>query len=108
MFENLSYDRLQLLYLGLKSLIETKSGHGLHNADGGHPAYVNGASDDRDGGDWGDLPRNSALFQMLKELSLKLKNEGIEDHHFDWWYDFNNWQSFCKFVLKCYGVKTKS
>jgi hypothetical protein len=104
MFEKLSVTKAELIYLGLKSLIETKSGHGLHNADGGHPVYLAGSRGEiRKENEYADSPDKSALFKMLSELSNKLKKEGgIESHHFIWWYDFSDWQAFCKFVVESY------
>ncbi|MBU2591292.1 MAG: hypothetical protein KKC21_04645 [Nitrospinae bacterium] len=109
MFEKLSYNQSELIYLGLKKLIETKSGHGLHNADGGHPVYVNGSQGKINKQDeYADSPDKSALFKMLSELSTKLKKDGVESHGFKWWYDFNNWQSFCKFIINSYQKQSGS
>ena len=52
--------------------------------------------------DFGDSPDKSQLFQMLFALSQKLKENGVESHRYEWWYDFNDWQSFCKFVVTAY------
>ncbi len=108
MFEDFSDYKSQLIYLGLKSLIETKSGHDLHNAEGGNPVYVVGSK----GKIFPELnnadsPERSALYQMLSELSKKLKDSGIESHQYNWWYDFSSWQAYCQFIVKSYGVKAK-
>jgi len=98
MFEHFSYDDMLYIYRGLKALIESGCGYGFHNADMGHPAYVAGA-DGQDSSNFGDSPESNRLFQMLSELSTRLKNEGIENHQFVWWYDFTEWQKFCEFAL---------
>ncbi len=103
MFAKLSNRQMELVYLGLKSLIETKSGHGLHNADGGHIVYLMGSKGDisKDLSN-SDSPDKNPLFQMLSALSVQLKKAGIESLHYEWWYDFKDWQSFCKFVVMSY------
>ncbi len=103
MFKNISLHQAELIYLGLKSLIETKSKHGLVNGDGGHPAYLAGMNnEDHSSHDFGDSPDKNPLYKMLHELSNKLKKEGIESHHYKWWYDFKDWKSFCEFVVHSY------
>jgi len=104
MFKSLSITQAELVYLGLKSLIETKSGHGLVNADGGHIAYLSGLKDrtEKDH-NFGDSPTQNALYKMLHELSNKLKKErNIEALRFEWWYDFKDWKAFCEFVVQSY------
>jgi hypothetical protein len=99
----------EYIYLGLKSLIESGSGAGFHNADLGHPVYRIGASDApmERLKDWeyADSPEKSLLFKMLSRLSKELKQSGIEEMHFIWWYDFSEWRDFCKFVIDVYDKK---
>ena len=103
MFEGLSVTEAELIYLALKGLIETKSGHDLHNCDGHHPVYISGSQGElKKEFEYADSPDKSTLFKMLSELSAKLKEGGIESHHFTWWYDFKDWQTFCKFVVDSY------
>jgi len=104
MFENLSNTQVELIYLGLKSLIETKSGHGLVNGDGCHLAYLSGLKErDEKDHDFGDSPDKNAIYKMLYELSNKLKKErDIESFRFEWWYDFKDWKTFCAFVVQNY------
>jgi hypothetical protein len=99
----------QYIYQGLKSLIESGSGAGFHNADLGHPVYRIGASDApiemlKDW-EYADSPKKSLLFKMLSRLSKELKEAGIEDLHFIWWYDFSEWRDFCKFAIDVYDRK---
>lgn len=99
----------QYIYQGLKSLIESGDGTGFHNADLGHPAYRFGASDESKemlkSSDWGDSPEKNLLFKMLSRLSKELKQLGIEDLRFIWWYDFSEWKDFCKFAIDVYDRK---
>jgi integrase len=99
MFEDLEYAQLELIYLGLKSLIESGSGHGFHNSDMGHPVYLLGTKGKIDE-EFGDSPRQNDLFQLLSGLSKKLKAYRADE--FNWWYDFSNWQDFCKFAVLAY------
>ena len=100
------YFEKEYTYRGLKSLIESGSGAGFHNADLGHPVYRIGASDAPKEmlKDWeyADSPEKSLLFKMLSRLSKELKEAGIEDLHFIWWYDFSEWRDFCKFAIDVY------
>ena len=101
MFEKLSNTQNELIYLGLKSLIETKSGRGLTNNDGNHIAYLSGTKDTNDHS-FGDSPNQNILFKMLHQLSNNLKKEGVESHQYKWWYDFKDWKAFCDFVVQSY------
>jgi hypothetical protein len=99
----------QYIYLGLKSLIESGRGTGFHNADLGHPVYRLGASDSSvemlKDLEYADSPEKNLLFKMLSLLSMELKQLGIEDFRFVWWYDFSEWRDFCKFALDVYDKK---
>lgn len=103
---NIEYFDKEYTYRGLKSLIESGNGAGFHNADLGHPVYRIGASGAPVGRlkDWeyADSPEKNLLFKMLSRLSTELKESGIEDLHFIWWYDFSEWKDFCKFVIDVY------
>ncbi|MEC4684123.1 MAG: hypothetical protein VST71_00070 [Nitrospirota bacterium] len=103
MFQDFNNNQLELLYRGLKSLIETNSGLGLHNADGGHPVYIAGSQGNiNQDQKYADSPETSTLFQMLSSLSEKLKKNGIESHSYRWWYDFSDWQKYCEFIIEAY------
>lgn len=98
-------------YQGLKALIESGNGAGFHNADLGHPVYRMGASDTspemlRDW-EYADSPQKSVLYKMLSRLSKELKEAGIEELRYVWWYDFNEWKDFCKFAIDVYDRKRK-
>lgn len=96
----------QYSYRGLKSLIEIGGGWGFHNADLGHPVYVMGATGEwYEGWDYADTPRKNKLFKMLSNLSKELKEQGIEEYRFVWWYDFSEWKDFCKFAVDIYNKK---
>jgi hypothetical protein len=106
------YFEKEYTYLGLKALIESGSGAGFHNADLGHPVYRLGASDATPEmlKDWeyADSPEKSLLFKMLSKLSKELKQAGIEELRYIWWYDFSEWKDFCKFVVGIYDKKRKT
>jgi len=103
------YFEKEFTYLGLKSLIESGKGTGFHNADLGHPVYRLGASDASADmlkhWEYADSPEKNFLYKMLSRLSEELKQFGIEDYHYIWWYDFRDWKSFCKFVIDIYDKK---
>lgn len=104
------YLEKEYTYQGLKSLIESGNGTGFHNADLGHPCYFIGASDKASADalknwEYADSPKKNLLFRMLSRLSEDLKKLGIEDRHFEWWYDFSEWRNFCKFAIEVYGRK---
>ncbi len=107
-----SFAENQYIYRGLKSLIEIGSGWGFHSADLGHPAYRLGASDASEETlkvwEYADSPKRSLLFQMISTLSKELKQSGIEDFQFIWWYDFSEWRDFCKFVIDVFDKKRGS
>jgi len=105
------YFEKEYTFLGLKSLIESGNGAGFHNADLGHPVYRLGASDAPSEmlKDWeyADSPEKNLLFKMLSKLSKELKQAGIERLRYIWWYDFSEWNDFCKFVIDVYDNKRK-
>ena len=106
MFKNFSIGQQELLYLGLKSLIEIKSGKGFHNNDLRHPVYSNGATGKIfKETEYADSPEKNPLFIMLSELTNELKDQGIEDLGYIWWYDFSNWQNFCQFAIEVHEGK---
>ncbi len=106
---NNKYFEKEYTYLGLKSLIESGSGAGFHNADLGHPVYRLGASDvpveTLKDWEYADSPEKNLLFKMLSRLSKELKQSGIEEMRFIWWYDFSKWRAFCKFAIDVYDRK---
>ena len=103
------YFEKKYIYLGLRSLIESGSGYGFHNADLGHPVYRIGASNASvemlKDWEYADSPEKNLLFKMLSRLSKELKQLGIEDMRYTWWYDFSEWKSFCKFATDVYDRK---
>lgn len=105
------YFQKEYIYRGLKSLIETGSGWGFHNADMGHPVYVLGASNASPKmiKDWeyADSPEKSLLYKMLSQLSKELKESGIEELCYIWWYDFSEWRDFCELVVGIYNKKKR-
>lgn len=97
-----------LIYQGLKSLIENGDGVGFHNADLGHPVYVSGAIGKfQEMWEYADSPEKNQLFKMLSKLSKELKELGIEDIRFIWWYDFSEWKDFCKFAVDVYKKRIR-
>lgn len=103
---NTEYFEKEYIYRGLKSLIESGSGAGFHNADLGHPVYRIGASGaPLEMLKYADSPEKNLLFKMLSRLSKELKQSGIEGFHFIWWYDFSEWRDFCKFAIDVYDRK---
>jgi len=94
------------VYRGLKSLIESGSGDGFHNADLGHPVYVLGAKGIiNPRWEYADSPEKNSLFKTLSTLSKELKQFGIEKYGYTWWYDFSEWKDFCKFALDIYNKR---
>jgi hypothetical protein len=95
------YFEKEYTYRGLKSLIDI-----------GHPVYRLGASDASPEmlKDWeyADSPEKSLLYKMLSQLSKELKEAGIEELRYIWWYDFSEWRDFCKFVIGIYDKKRKA
>ncbi len=100
MFSHLTFSQQQFLYLGLKALIESKAGYGFLKGNLGHPVYQEGSlGKDPEKTDYPDSPIKNSLFMMLSELTQELKECGIEDMGFKWWYDFSTWEQFCKFAV---------
>jgi len=98
MFEDMDRTDQQLVFVGLKALLETGRNRGMvfYNADPGHPVYHDGAQ----GRDASSTKETDRVFQMLSELSAVFKKDG--DTEWVWWYDFSEWTDFCKFVLQEY------
>jgi hypothetical protein len=103
------YFEKEYIYRGLKSLIESGSGAGFHNADLGHPVYRIGAAETSPEvlkeWEYADSPEKNLLFKMLSRLSKELKQSDIEEMRFIWWYDFSEWRAFCKFAINVYDRK---
>jgi hypothetical protein len=100
MFSQLTFSQQQFLYLGLKSLIESKAGYGFLKGNLGHPVYQEGSrGKDPQKTEYPDSPTKNTLFLMLSELTKELKNCSIEEMGYKWWYDFSTWENFCKFAV---------
>jgi len=102
MFQEFEIRHRQLIFMGLKKLIEDGYGEGFHNGDLGHPVYRLGAENKEPGYD-ADSPEKNDLYMMLSWLSEDFKAR--EDSRYNWFYDFSSWQNFCKFVIQCYDSK---
>ncbi|MBL8029001.1 MAG: toll/interleukin-1 receptor domain-containing protein [Fibrobacteres bacterium] len=95
-----------MIYQALKGLLEANSGVGFHNADQGHPQYRMFANGQSAPWDNADGPEQNRLFQLLSKLSKSLKARN--DTGYIWWYDFSDWQSFCKFAVDAYDKKRRN
>jgi len=104
MFEHLDRLTQQLIFVGLKELLETGHNAGMifHNGDPGHPIYLDGAEGVNTGpiGYIPDSAEKNRVFKMLSELSQIFKAD--DDTGWICWYDFTEWSDFCKFVRKEY------
>jgi hypothetical protein len=106
MFEGFDQYNKELIYQGLKALIEhgNEAGFvGLHNNDPGHPVYVAGAlgiEGELNPKDPADSPERNRLFKMLSELS----QDFIARHEqgYIWFRDLRTWRKFCYFVVECH------
>jgi hypothetical protein len=97
------FSDLELKYLSLKSLIDNGTGNYFHNQDMGHPVYLAGAlGTGSEPWEYADKPEQNELYKNLKDTSNKLKKSGYNVEQFTWWYDFDAWQSFCKYVVNTY------
>ena len=101
MFKDFDRRHLELIYQGLKALIESGSGYGFHNHDMGHSVYMLGSQ--REKITDSDSPEKNTLFQMLSELTKELKKIG--DVGYNWFYDFSDWQKFCQFAINIYDKR---
>jgi hypothetical protein len=102
------FSEKRYLYQGLKSLIESGTGTGFHNADLGHPVYVSGTTGElHEMWGYADSPQKNLLFKMISKLSKELKELGIEEDKYIWWYDFSEWKDFCKFAVDVYNKKQR-
>jgi hypothetical protein len=102
------YSQKEYIYRGLKSLIESGNGAGFHNTDLGHPVYILGAKGIIDPSwEYADSPEKNIMFKMLSTLSKELKQFGIEEYRYMWWYDFSEWKDFCKFALDIYSKRRR-
>lgn len=100
MFEQFEFGELELMYRGLKALIETGRGVGFHNADQGHPVYALGSKGEQtDEWRYADSPERNELYKLLSGLSSQLKSRGIGGMGYTWWDDFGEWKDFCKFAF---------
>ena len=98
-------NRLELVYRGLKALIERGDGTGFCNCDQGHPSYVAGANGTESPNDQ-DGPEKNQLFRLLSEACRdeKFRAYAIEGS-FPWWHDFSTWQEFCAFAVDAYNLR---
>ena len=101
MFEKMDRAHQEIIYLGLKSLLETGryAGYLFHNGDDGHPVYRAGA-DGTEPPYEADSPERNYAFKMLLELSETLRQSDVSQSVN--WHDFSDWSSFCQFVVREY------
>ena len=98
MFSDLTVGQKELAYQALKKMVES-CGIGFCNGNRRHPVYLVGAT----GEEWHidascpDGPEQNDLYQMLSALSTEFK-EGNQVNY-TWFYDFSEWQDFCKFAI---------
>ena len=104
-FEGLTRYEKELIYLGLKKLIESGEGEGFHNSDMGHPVYRTGTKGKLESLKYADGPEKNKFFQLLSKLCAELKDEDNDVIGYINWYDFSTWQSFCKFATDVYKKK---
>ena len=102
MFDDLDRWKQEMVFMGLKTLIETESfwDRVFHNSDPGHSVYRLGAKGTLPGKEDPDSPEKNAVFQMLSDLSKKIKGYG-DDTGYVWWRDLSTWQDFCRFATEC-------
>ena len=101
MFEKLNLTQKEIIFRALKAMVESNSGIGFHNADQGHPFYLTGAAGSPNTFPDSDGPDTNSVFKMLSELSRDFKDNDYT--RFNWWYDFSEWKSFCKFAVDAYN-----
>ena len=100
--DNVPYE-LEMRYLALKALIDKSDGHYFHNADMGHPVYIAGAlGKGQEPWEYADSPNKNRLYKKIKKASEELKKSDYPVEEYIWWYDFESWQSFCKYVVNSY------
>lgn len=100
MFEKMDLQDREIIYRALKHMVDSSCGIGFQNSDQGHPTYVH-AADGTPDSEALDGPDENRVFAMLSELSKDLKEH---DHTgYVWWYDFSDWQDFCKFAFDAYN-----
>ena len=58
--------------------------------------------------EYADSPGKNVLYKLLSKLSKELKETGIGNSGFVWWYDFTEWKDFCKFAIDVYDKKRKT
>jgi len=101
MFENLRDVERVVIYKGLKALIDSNDNSEFHNADRGHPVYVLGSKGKVDSQlKSADSPETNLLFKMITELTEHLR--GTNATSYKWWYDFGDWEKFCKYIVSTY------
>lgn len=100
MFEKFNLTQKEIIFRALKTMVESNSGIGFHNADQGHPFYRTGTSDHPSMFPDADGPTTNPVFVMLSELSRDFKH--LDYTKFIWWYDFSEWKNFCKFAVDAY------
>ena len=94
---------LELLFKSLKAQIESAEGSGFHNKDQGHPFYAMPAAGKAWPEAYADGPETNRLYRLLAEICRILKANDYTE--FNWWYDFSEWQSFCKFAVDAHNKK---
>lgn len=98
MFEQLSLADKRTVFKALRTLIESDLGrHEFYNGDKSHP-YLS-CRGMYHATDVQATPDDSPLYLMLSELSAELKDAG--DIDYVWWYDFTEWDAFCRFCHEC-------
>ncbi len=104
-FDKLAPGEKELIFKGLKRLVEEGDTAMFHNGDPGHPVYLAGANKRSIPLlQYADIPTNNSAFLMLRELTLDLK-EGCST--MIWWKDLSTWQLFCEFAVAKYRERRK-
>lgn len=107
---NMSDKDMELIYRGVKALVDNPEYNGFTNAVADHPDYGNGINENIPESKWNDTsifsipPNDQRIFTLLRDISVEISKRKLHIKECRGYFDFNGWSgvnawsAFCKYL----------
>ena len=108
---NMSDEDLELIYSGLKALVDNTQYNGIFtNAVADHPDYLSGIGENIPESEWNNTsmfsipPNDQRIFTLLRDISVEINKRQLPIQkcrgyfNFNGWNMVNAWSAFCKYL----------
>ena len=107
---NMSDEDLELIYRGVKALVDNPQYNGFTNAVASHSDYARGINENVPESEWDNTsefsipPNKQRIFTLLRDISVEINQRNLHIKgcrgYFDFngWSNVNAWSAFCKYL----------